>query len=77
MKIIGYPTEWNEEEGLLPIEIQDIQIYANEKELKQIAALFDQSAKEYKINNKQSLELKDSKTNPKTGINIMVVSSEG
>jgi hypothetical protein len=73
MRIVGYPTEWNEAEGLQGIDIQDVQIYATIEELNQLYAFLKESLQRREEGKSQtlSIELPDSKTNPQTGINIM------
>ncbi|HEY9031297.1 MAG TPA: hypothetical protein VIM93_08040 [Kangiella sp.] len=78
MELIGYPTEFNEEEGLVPIDIQDLQIKASPKELNQLAAFLIKCSKQLERNtfDDESIELIDSKPNPKTGIWIQVLAEK-
>lgn len=78
MELTGYPAESNEEEGLVPIDIQDLQIKASPKELNQLAQFLIECSKKIDQNtfDDESIELKDSKPNPKTGIWIQVLSDE-
>jgi hypothetical protein len=74
MRIVGYPTEWNEREGLQPIDIQDIQIHASIDELNELSTFLKECAENFKGGKSEavSIELSDSKPNPKTGISITV-----
>lgn len=33
MRIVGWPSVWKEEEGLLPVDVQDIDIHLSTEEL--------------------------------------------
>jgi hypothetical protein len=75
MEIVGYPTKWNELEGLQPIDLQDIQIQATERELKILADFFRRCAEELEnqgMSSPRSIELQDSKPGTETGISILV-----
>ena len=78
MRIVGYATDWDEKEGLQPIDIQDIQIYASIDELNQLRTLIKKYIENYKEGKSEdiSIELPDSKPNPKTGISIMIAAAE-
>jgi hypothetical protein len=71
MRLVGWPTEWNPEEGLLPVEIQDVNFYASAEELKQLASLFLAAAAQAD-GSAVSNEFSDSKPNPKTGIGVTI-----
>ena len=78
MKLVGYPTEWNEEEGLLPIDVQDVQFIASVEELNLLSDFFKECAELQARGNlePQSIELGDSKPSPKTGISIIVMAND-
>ena len=78
MRINGYPTEWNEEEGLLPIELQDVVFSANAEELRKLAAFFKEIASEAESPKevRQSIVFGDSKPNPKKVIRIIAISQK-
>lgn len=75
MELIGYPTEFNEDEGLIPIDIQDLQIKATSEELNKLANFLIECSNQIKRNtfDDESIELIDSKSNAKTGIWIQVL----
>ena len=74
MKIVGYKTEWDEVEGLQPIDIQDIQIEATIEELNRLSKFLKECSESQGDGESalKSIELADSKPKPKTGISIMV-----
>ncbi|MCW8857451.1 MAG: hypothetical protein OQJ95_08820 [Kangiella sp.] len=78
MELIGYPAEFNEEEGLVPIDIQDLQIKASPKELNRLAQFLIECSKQIELNtfDNESIELIDSKPNPKTGIWVQVLAEK-
>ena len=71
MRLVGWPTKWDPEEGLLPVEIQDVDIHASVEELKQLAALFSAAATKAS-GSELSDDFGDSKPDPKTGIGFTV-----
>ncbi|MBD3652761.1 hypothetical protein [Kangiella sp.] len=75
MELIGYPTEFNEDEGLIPIDIQDLQIKATSEELNKLANFLIECSNQIERNtfDDESIELIDSKPNPKTGIWVQVL----
>ena len=74
MRIVGWPTVWKEEEGLFPVEVQDIDIHLNTEELTQLATFLIAASKNASPSNPQelSIDFADSKENPKTGITVTV-----
>ena len=75
MRVTGYPTEWDETTGLLPIEIQDVVISAPPTELRALAAFLESVASQLEAQDvaKRSIVLPDSKPHPHTGIKFMVL----
>ena len=79
MRVIGLPTKWDEDKGLLPVDIQDVDIHGTTaEELEELASFFASAAKQFREPGfaDTSTELKDSKPNPKTGICFTVYSGE-
>jgi len=74
MRLTCYPTEWDEDEGLSPIEAQDLQITASPEELRALAKFLVESAAilEIQPTSQYHETFGDSKPNPKTGISISV-----
>jgi hypothetical protein len=71
MRLIGWPTNWSPDEGLLPVEIQDVDVHASVEELKQLAALFSAAAAAA-TGSELSDDFGDSKPNAETGIGVTV-----
>ena len=78
MRVTGYPTEWDEADGLQPIEIQDVVISASPGELRALANLLTSVASQLEAPgfSSQSIELPDSKPSPQTGISFMVLDDQ-
>ena len=78
MELIGYPTDFDEKEGLLPINIQDLQLIASPNELNKLARFLIECSEKIEKNtfDSESIELLESKQNPKTGIWIQVLPKE-
>ena len=76
MRLTCYPTEYDEKEGLLPIEAQDLQIAASPEELRALAGFLSEAAEalELQPGSNPYREFGDSKPNPKAGIGVMVFS---
>ncbi len=74
MRVIGYPTEFKKEEGLQPIDIQDIQIQASIDELVELSTFLNECIHKFKGGQleSRSIELGDSKPNPQTGIYFLI-----
>lgn len=74
MRLTCYPTEFDEEVGLLPIEAQDLLITASPEELRELAAFLSEAAEaiELQPGSKAHRKFGDSKPNPKTGIGVTV-----
>lgn len=70
MRIVALPTTWNKAEGLIPLEAQDIDIYATATELDALAAFFTSAASALRETGRcdSSLEFGDSKPDAQTGI---------
>lgn len=76
MELTGYKREFSPSEGLLPIEIQDLQIIADEAELEALAEFFQSCAKKLK-NEKvvnETVQLPDSRPDPQTPVWLQVLS---
>ena len=79
MRLTGWPTNWNREEGLLPVDIQDVDIHGTPEELRVLAEFLVRAAdaasraraegREYR----NGLDFPDEKPNPATPICIEVV----
>lgn len=74
MRIVGWPSEWKEEEGLLPIEVQDIDLHLSNEELAKLANFLLAASQSTTTSTPQelSIDFGDSKENPKTGISVTV-----
>ncbi len=74
MRLVGLPTEWNPDEGLIPIDVQDVDIHATPEELQRLADFFSAAATSAATSNSSefSLEFSDSKPNAKTGSLVIV-----
>ncbi len=70
MRVIALPTTWSEEEGLQPIDVQDIDVIVTSSELEALADFFGRAAKTLRESGlaEASKEFGDSKPNPQTGI---------
>ena len=78
MKLTGYKREFSPEEGLLPIEIQDLQITADAEELEALADFLLNCAKELKKHNviNEAINLPDSRPDPQTPVWIQVLTNQ-
>lgn len=78
MQLTGYPREFKEKEGLLPIEVQDLQISGSHEELERLAKFLLECSNKMKIDStvNDSIELIDSRPNAKTGVWIQVLSHD-
>jgi len=70
MRLVGLPTEWNPDEGLIPVDVQDVDIHATTEELQRLADFFGAAAASAATadSSKFSLEFADSKPDAQTGI---------
>lgn len=79
MKLVGWPSYWNKEDGISPVDIQEIDFQGSPEELTQISNfLIDAAFKlSHAIDNKKSLDLElqlsDSKNKSQLPISISVV----
>lgn len=74
MRIYGYQSDWDEEKGVVPIDLQDVSFYASADELQRLSELFKNAAmraRELKTID-LSANFDDSKPNAKTEIGISV-----
>jgi hypothetical protein len=74
VRIIALPTVWDEAEGLLPIDVQDIDLIVSPEELDSLADFFARAARTFRETGMTdaSMDFGDSKLNPQTGIWINV-----
>lgn len=74
MRLVGLPTEWKLEEGLLPLDVQDVDIHATPDELQRLADFFGAAAASAATaeSSELSLEFADSKPDAQTGIWVTV-----
>jgi hypothetical protein len=74
VQIYGYPSYWDEAEGIVPIDLQDVSFYASANELQRLSELFKDAA--LKARELQTIELSasfdDSKPNAQTEIGVSV-----
>lgn len=79
MRLTCYPTAFDDEEGLLPIEAQDLQATASPDELRALAGFLREAAAAIDLHpgSKAYQEFGDSKPNPQTGIGVMVFRDAG
>lgn len=40
MRLVGWPSQWTEEDGIQPVDLQEVGIHASAKELRELAELF-------------------------------------
>ncbi len=40
MRVLGYPTEWDAEEGLVPVSLADVQLHGSAEEYEALSAYF-------------------------------------
>lgn len=79
MRLVGWPTKYSEEEGLLPIDLQDVDFHGTPEELRALAEFLEKAADKLAEAEKAKQDLNvgidfgDSKPNPKTGIWVNVV----
>lgn len=79
MRIVGWPSNFDKEEGLSPIDLQDVDFLANPDELRALAKFLEQAADKVSQASQENkklnigIDFSDSKTNPQTGIWINVV----
>ncbi len=76
MELTGYKRDFSPGEGLLPIEIQDLQITANAAELEELAEFLHSCAKKLKKEKvvNESVQLPDSRPDPQTPVWLQVLS---
>ncbi len=78
MRVTGYATNWNADEGLMPIDIQDLIIEGTSDELKALSAFVAraaEAAQESRAGNaefRETIDFPDDKPDPKTPICITV-----
>ncbi len=72
MRLICLPSSWNAQEGLIPVELQDIDIHATKAELRALITFLASVAEQAKI----SIDFGDSKPDAQTGIWINVQISD-
>jgi hypothetical protein len=79
MRVNGYLTSWSSEEGLTPVDVQDIEFFATPEELRLLAKFFAEAADEMesalseKHDFRRSIDFPDDKPNPQTPICVDVV----
>ena len=74
MRLVGLPTEWKPDEGLFPVDVQDVDIHATPDELQRLADLFCAAATSAATSNSSefSLEFADSKPDAQTGMWVTI-----
>ena len=78
MRMVAWPSSWKEDEGLLPVEVQEIDLMGTPEEIRSISMFLAEAARllEADADGKQfecGMDLGDSKSDAKTGIHINVV----
>lgn len=79
MRLIGWPTLFDKEQGLLPIDLQDVDVVATSEELRVLAKFLEQAAdkisqtKQGDVVKSIGIDFSDSKENSQTAIWINVV----
>lgn len=79
MRISGYPSSWSPEEGLVPVDVQDIDVRASPEELRILSKFFAESANAMELalsekrDFRRSIDFRDDKPNPQTPICVDVV----
>jgi len=46
MRMVAWPTRWNEEEGWLPVDAQEVELRATPQELRELASFLIATAKQ-------------------------------
>ena len=76
MRLVGWPEKWNEEEGLLPVYLTDIDFHASPENLRALARFFESAAEEVeKAMREQTaarIEIDFPNPNPRAGIPLTV-----
>ncbi len=79
MRLSGYPSSWSPEEGLVPVDVQDIDVYASPEELRSLSKFFAEAANAMELalaekrDFRRSIDFRDDKPNPQTPICVDVV----
>lgn len=76
MRLVAWPSTWDKNEGLLPVETQEIDFHANAIELRGLAKFFAEAADRVEKKELEAFELNvdfaDSKTKVTTPICVTV-----
>lgn len=79
MRLVAWPSTWKEEEGLLPIDVQEIDLIGTPDEIRSIAAFLVDAASQLEASSADcdafeiGIDLGDSKPNPQTAVYVNVV----
>jgi hypothetical protein len=79
MRFVGWPTKFNTEDGLVPIDVQDIDLYASANEIRTLASFLMGAADQLEhaeLKNEElnvGIDFGDSKSDAQTGIWINIV----
>jgi hypothetical protein len=79
MRLTGWPTKWNREEGLLAVDMQDVDIHGTPEELRALADFLVRAAgeaaraRDERREYRSAVDFPDDKPNPQTPICVEVV----
>jgi len=54
MKVLGYPTEWDAQQGLVPLGLSDVQLNGTAEEYEALSAFFREYAENLRSGSKLS-----------------------
>jgi hypothetical protein len=76
MRLVGWPEEWNSEEGITPIHLSDIDLHASPEELRALARFFEKAANKVEVATRSkaaaTVEITFPNPNPRAGIPLTV-----
>lgn len=58
MRMVAWPTRWNEEEGWLPVDAQELELRATPKELRELASFLIATAEQLEGSANVAVELR-------------------
>lgn len=79
MRLVGWPANYDKDEGLQPLEIKDIDLHGTAEELRVLSQFLEQAAfqlDQAKTSNQElniGIDFEDDKPNSETGIWVNVV----
>ena len=82
MRVTGWPSYWNESEGLLPVDLQDVDIRGTPSELRSLAQFLVNAADELEVaqrdhaSYRSAVDFADDKAGAQTPIVFEVIDDE-